>query len=184
MTSDKCGVYTITCSTTGKVYVGSSVRIYARWGAHRTCLRKGKSTCIILQHAWSCHGEQNFEFKVVEECKRDDLYGREQYYVATLRPVLNSHTDVRRRYGAAVRAKINARLRARAAFITRCPRGHEYTEANTYRSAKGKRICRACNALRVSGVYAAETPEQREARRARAADYYERNKPTLKAQSL
>lgn len=27
---------------------------------------------------------------------------------------------------------------------THCPRGHPYNEANTYRSAKGKRHCRAC----------------------------------------
>lgn len=32
----------------------------------------------------------------------------------------------------------------RHANKTHCPRGHEYTEANTGRSAKGSRVCRRC----------------------------------------
>jgi len=31
---------------------------------------------------------------------------------------------------------------------TRCPAGHMYDEANTYRSPKGERRCRACAKLR------------------------------------
>jgi hypothetical protein len=58
----------------------------------------------------------------------------------------------------------------RFALTTHCPRGHEYNEANTYINKKGKRICRACNALRVSAIYADETPEQREERRQRVSE--------------
>lgn len=31
---------------------------------------------------------------------------------------------------------------------THCPRGHEYTEGNTYRNAKGARFCQACRRVR------------------------------------
>jgi len=34
-----------------------------------------------------------------------------------------------------------------SASRTHCPRGHEYTEANTYRSPSGDRICRACKPI-------------------------------------
>lgn len=33
---------------------------------------------------------------------------------------------------------------ARNAAKTRCPQGHEYTDANTHRRANGKRECRLC----------------------------------------
>lgn len=39
-----------------------------------------------------------------------------------------------------------ATLSAFAAFITHCPRGHEYTETNTYRNKRGHRFCRRCAA--------------------------------------
>lgn len=37
--------------------------------------------------------------------------------------------------------------KGRAAWhgLTHCPKGHEYTLENTYRSAKGKRYCKTCN---------------------------------------
>ncbi|MGF7124072.1 HNH endonuclease signature motif containing protein [Rhodococcus sp. BE178] len=35
-------------------------------------------------------------------------------------------------------------LRRQGAAVTHCPRGHEYTTANTYRSADNLRRCRTC----------------------------------------
>jgi hypothetical protein len=34
---------------------------------------------------------------------------------------------------------------ARGAQATRCPQGHAYDDANTYRDARGRRNCRSCN---------------------------------------
>lgn len=39
---------------------------------------------------------------------------------------------------------------ARNAAVTHCPRGHEYTEANTGRTRRGSRYCKRCNVDRVS----------------------------------
>ena len=42
----------------------------------------------------------------------------------------------------------------RGLFASRahCQNGHEYTEANTYRSKRGRRYCRTCNRLRNSAL--------------------------------
>lgn len=177
MQSEKCGIYQIRCLLTGKCYIGSSKRIYTRWSEHRYYLRKGTSVCVRLQNAWAKYGEGAFEFSVLEECCQDELEDREQFYIDTLDPQYNSITDIQRRYGAEMLAKRAAALRARAALITHCPRGHAYDEANTYINKKGKRICRACNALRVAAIFAAETPDEREARRVYAKASHEKNKP-------
>lgn len=162
------GIYKIRCIRNGQCYVGSSKCIPRRWVEHRRLLRRGVSVCVYLQNAWTKYGEATFEFSVLEECAIADLETREQFYVDLLEPAFNALTDVKRRHGAEMLAKRAATLKARAALITHCPKGHAYDEANTYLSKKGKRICRACNAERVSGVYASETPEEREARRERA----------------
>lgn len=176
MQIEKSGVYLIYCLASGKSYIGSSRRIYRRWHEHRNTLRRGKSTCRGLQSAWAKYGEDSFTFSIIEECPVDQLEEREQHHVDERKPAYNMLTDVRRRYGPEMLAKRAAVLRARAASIMHCPRGHAYDEANTYRNKKGKRICRACNAERVSQVYASETPEQREARRLRANQYHQRTR--------
>lgn len=184
MSFDKSGVYSITCIPTGKVYVGSSYRVYVRWQAHRYKLRQGKSPCIILQHAWTCYGEAAFAFAVLEDCPRDILEMREQHYIDTLKPELNSISDVRRRYGAVARAKIKASIVARAAARTHCPHGHEYTPENTYLSKKpGDKRCKACNRERVSAIYARETPEQTAARLAKGMANYYANHAAKRAQA-
>jgi hypothetical protein len=44
--------------------------------------------------------------------------------------------------------------RTRQQQRTRCPRGHEYTDENTYVTSRGGRQCRECKALAVQRVYA------------------------------
>lgn len=176
------GIYQITCVRNGQIYVGSSKNIPKRWAEHRRALRKGRSNCRYLQHAWIKHGEASFRFHVIEECIEESLEGREQFYIDTLRPAFNSITDVKRRFGKEMRDKIAASLRAKAALVTHCPKGHPYDEANTYRNKKGKRICRACNAERVLRIYASATPEQREARQVQAHQNYIKNREVRLAQ--
>jgi group I intron endonuclease len=182
MTHDKSGIYLIRCEKSGKEYVGSSRAVRSRWQAHRSLLNKGKSPCAHLQRAWSKYGADQFSFLILEECGKDVLEAREQFYIDKLEPAMNCLTDVKRRYGAEMLAKRAASLRARALTITNCPRGHAYDEANTYRSSAGKRICRECNRLRVKKVYENETPEQRERRRASAKADYENNYDARRAQ--
>lgn len=171
MRNEKTGIYGIECGVTGALYVGSSMNIYTRWSQHRLLLRKGQHHSPYLQRAWHVHGEEAFRFFVLEECALDVLEDREQYYVDTRTPAFNAVTNIRSRTGVTQRARLAEVTRARAAAITHCPKGHEYTPTNTHLSRAGKRICRACNALRVAAHYQRESPEQREARRQTATAY-------------
>ncbi len=161
------GVYAIELVGTDRFYVGSSSDIGSRWSAHRHDLNSGKHNNPKLRHAWIAYGPDAFRMFVLEECDRAELVEREQAYIDGLQPWFN----IAPKAGLPPPAspEFIARLRARMAAITHCPKGHLYDDANTYMGKAGKRICRACNALRVSEVYASETPEQREARRVRMA---------------
>ena len=43
------------------------------------------------------------------------------------------------------RGLCGAHMATRGAAITHCPKGHEYSEENTYRSKAGKRVCIKCS---------------------------------------
>ncbi len=167
MAKDKTGIYQIRCGPTGKSYVGSSVQIYVRWAQHRRALRTNRHHAPHLQRAWNRHGADAFYFEILDECDRSLLVEREQHYVDILHPKFNTLLNVERGL-----VELN---RARAALITHCPKGHPYDEANTMLN-DGKRVCRKCNADRVAGIYASETPDQREKRRQRAKDQAAREK--------
>lgn len=152
--------------------MGSSKAISARWSNHRLLLADNRNPCRGLQAAWNKYGAESFRFDILSECAVSELEETEQIYVDTLKPELNMLTDVRKRYGAEMLARRAATTRARAALITHCPRGHPYDKGNTYINKKGKRICRACNAIRVAAIYASETPAQTEERLRRYRDYY------------
>jgi group I intron endonuclease len=172
MKTIKCGVYQIRCRVSGKLYVGSSVRIHQRWAEHRRHLRLGRHASPRLQRAWNKHGEENFAFSILEECARDVIYAREQHHIDLLNPDYNSMRIVTV-ISREMRSKMNAAIRARANQITQCPHGHEYTAENTYMNGN-KRICRECNQIRSARLIANETPEQREVRRQRVTTNYMR----------
>jgi group I intron endonuclease len=167
----QCGIYQILCRVTGKCYVGSSRNIEKRWTAHRYSLRAGKNGCWRLQLSWTKHGEDAFQFSILEECLTSQLFTREQFYIDQLQPALNVVRDVKARISElAIEAN-----RVRWAAITHCPHGHEFTKTNTYVDRKGSRICKRCNSDRVNKVYNSETPEQRAERHKRSMELYWQN---------
>lgn len=60
------GIYTITNRETGRIYVGSAVRLGHRLWRHRWMLRKNQHPSVILQRAWNKYGEDAFVFAVAE----------------------------------------------------------------------------------------------------------------------
>lgn len=79
------GLYTITCLTTGKVYVGQSLNIEKRWGDHRRKLEGGKHRNRHLQRAFAARGAANFAFKVHAEIADGDMNGPETALIFALR---------------------------------------------------------------------------------------------------
>lgn len=76
-----CGVYKITNSINGKVYIGQSINIYARWKDHVHSLNRNDSRCILLQRAWNKYGEENFSFEILELCPENMLDEVEIKYI-------------------------------------------------------------------------------------------------------
>ena len=75
-----CGIYKITNTLNGKVYIGQSIDIRERFYEHKRKLRLHQHCNRYLQNAWDKHGEY-FEFEVIEECSLDDLDKREMYWI-------------------------------------------------------------------------------------------------------
>lgn len=75
------GIYKITNKVNGKFYIGSSNNIKRRWMHHKSNLRNGTHTNFHLQNSYDKHGEDQFEFVLIEEVRRANLLAKEQEYL-------------------------------------------------------------------------------------------------------
>jgi group I intron endonuclease len=76
-------VYAIKNKVTGKMYVGSSrQKGNNRWKAHLKSLKIGNHHSDKLQRSWNKHGEENFEYIILEQInENDDQFEREQIWI-------------------------------------------------------------------------------------------------------
>lgn len=83
-------IYQILNKNTKDIYIGSAVSFDDRRWVHLCDLRKGKHHSHILQNSFNKHGEEAFEFSVIEEVEdKQMLIQREQHYMDTLKPRYN-----------------------------------------------------------------------------------------------
>lgn len=76
------GIYQILNIVNGKKYIGSSSHVHGRWtSGHKKHLRARTHANLHLQAAWDKYGENSFTLSVLECCEKDELLGREQYYL-------------------------------------------------------------------------------------------------------
>lgn len=77
------GVYKIVNKVNSKFYIGSTADSFnKRWCLHLFHLRNNKHKNSHLQYSWNKHGEDCFEFIIIEECDNKDMVlDREQYYI-------------------------------------------------------------------------------------------------------
>ena len=70
------GIYKIENLINHKIYVGQSIHIERRWKEH--CQPSAKS---LISAAIKEYGKENFLFQVLEECSREELNEKEDYYI-------------------------------------------------------------------------------------------------------
>jgi len=80
------GIYQITCTGNGKIYIGSAQNLEQRRRAHWKRLKGGYHENDYLQHAWNKYGADSFVFVIIEECNAECRLDREQYWLDTLQP--------------------------------------------------------------------------------------------------
>lgn len=86
-----CGVYQITNTTDGKIYVGKSRDINKRWRNHRYQLKKGVHPNPHLQSAYQLDGAAAFVYAVLEECEFVVAERREAFHILALNAVANGY---------------------------------------------------------------------------------------------
>lgn len=85
MKNDKSGIYLITHTASGKVYVGSAINLRLRFIRHRSDLKTNTHFNPLLQRHWNKYGAEAFCFSVLEFVdEKVDLIPRETYWIAKL----------------------------------------------------------------------------------------------------
>jgi len=79
-----CVIYTITNKYNGKVYVGSSEKLTARWGKHRNELKLGRHRNPHMQYAYNKYGSDCFEYEILEYTEKEMLLHVELYWMNML----------------------------------------------------------------------------------------------------
>lgn len=76
-------IYKITNLINNKVYIGETIRnIYTRWNEHKhEALKEGHGFSYPLHSAMRKYGVENFSLELIEECKDDERFEREKYYI-------------------------------------------------------------------------------------------------------
>lgn len=86
-----CGIYKILNNVNGKMYIGQSINIKARWKDHINALNRGDSHCALLQRAWNKYGQDNFSFEILELCNEDMLDEVEVKYIEMYDTINNGY---------------------------------------------------------------------------------------------
>lgn len=75
------GIYAIKNIQKGKMYIGQSIDIKARWRQHLKNLRKNTHIAKYLQNSFNKYGENSFIYGVIEYCTKEKLNEREYYWI-------------------------------------------------------------------------------------------------------
>lgn len=118
------GVYCIRNKISGRVYVGSSLRLEHRRLTHFRLLRNGNHHCRHMQNSVNKHGIENFIFLVLEKCgSLEECRNRENHWIQQLRAC-------DRRYGYNIRpdAVIPVHSEETKRLISKIQKGRKLTE--------------------------------------------------------
>ena len=123
-------VYMIKNTITNEVYIGSSSNVQNRWHVHRNSKNYLKYPNSLLYANVYKYGIKNFEFSILEECSKDKLLEREQFYIDKLKPEYNA---------AKAKSNLTAAEAAREKYKKNRDRIVEY-KRNYNKSYKGNKL--------------------------------------------
>lgn len=89
------GIYKITNMLNDLSYIGQSVDITRRWNDHRSRAfnEKSKDYYIPLYKEIRKYGINNFKFEVIEECTKEQLNEKEQYWINFYDSFFNGYNE-------------------------------------------------------------------------------------------
>lgn len=83
------GVYSIECKINGKKYIGASVCVNGRISQHMAKRTAEKFKRLPFYADVLKYGYSGFDYILLEECEREELLQREQFYYDLLKPEYN-----------------------------------------------------------------------------------------------
>ena len=119
------GIYKISNTVTGQLYIGQARDIEARWTQHLIELNAERHHCPKLMAAWKRHGHAAFKFEVIEECSLAQLDQREWFWMVGLRPHYNGRVPRYEQIDAGLPQRDTAlvtRARQEGAVVKGCER--------------------------------------------------------------
>lgn len=155
------GVYTITNTTNGKMYVGSSVRIKERMLAHRAKLRTGKHHSEKLQRAWLKHGEAAFKFAVALYCDESNCFMYEQALIDFYKSASGSGYNAAPQAGGTRGLVHSDESKLKASISNTGKKRSEETKARVSAAKRGVPHKPGANAAKIGRKQSAETIEKR-----------------------
>lgn len=81
MTQPASGIYKITNTINGKVYIGQSQNVWQRRNQHFIALRRNRHENKQMQADWNKNNGRGFRFDVVEYCGLKLLNEKEKYWI-------------------------------------------------------------------------------------------------------
>jgi hypothetical protein len=146
------GVYKISNRVDGRVYVGSSGAMRKRWSVHRRQLRDGSHPNYQLLSAWELHGEDAFDFIVLEAVRgKAARRRREQFWIEQERAL---------GYGYNARCA-SGRVTGEIVVAPRVISRAKVAPANAVRTATKSALFRAVSAPALNPTSNAKQPQRR-----------------------
>lgn len=124
------GIYQIMLKLDGRSYIGSAKNIEARWRAHvNNANNQNLKIKQVISHAIAKYGPEKFEWIVLESCPPAELISREQYWLDTIGPYVETGKGFNVRKDADSNLGITRTLESRkkqSATMTGVPKTDEH----------------------------------------------------------
>lgn len=144
------GIYKITNTVNGKMYVGSAVLIKRRFGQHRSALQNNKHHSKRLQNAWNKYGSDAFSFAILE-CVADKtlLIAREQAWIDLLNSASADGYNATPKAGSRLGSKATQETIAKQSAAKKGKKQSPEAIANRAAAMRGK-VCSEETKLKIS----------------------------------